>query len=87
MHISTMSLTSLVLVPSEKESIPLSLSTFPPSPRMVSFDWNDIVDDGSSASILSSSAWKVLGSPKIVLATYEFFTFERILAQETWTLP
>jgi hypothetical protein len=64
-------------VPSEQGGIPLSLSTIPPSPRMVSFDWNDlvepqppsstpfqmmgvhryIVDEGSSISILSSSAW------------------------------
>jgi hypothetical protein len=31
-------------VPSEQGSIPLSLSMLPPSPRMVSFDWNDIVE-------------------------------------------
>ena len=28
----------------EKGSIPLTLSTPPPSPRMVSFDWNDLVE-------------------------------------------
>jgi hypothetical protein len=73
----------------EQRSIPLSSSTLPPSPRVVSFDWNDlvephlpsstpfwirgilryIVDKVSSVSILSSSAWKILGSPKIVLNT------------------
>jgi hypothetical protein len=31
-------------VPSEQGSIPLSLSTLPPIPRMVSFDWNDLVE-------------------------------------------
>jgi hypothetical protein len=31
-------------VPFEKGSIPLSLSTLPPSPRVVSFDWNDLVE-------------------------------------------
>jgi hypothetical protein len=31
-------------VPSEQGSITLSLSTLPPSPKMVSFVWNDIVE-------------------------------------------
>jgi hypothetical protein len=31
-------------VPSEKWVIPLSSSTLPPIPRMVSFDWNDLVE-------------------------------------------
>jgi hypothetical protein len=31
-------------IPFEQGSIPLSLSTLPPSPRMVSFDWNDLVE-------------------------------------------
>ena len=74
------SISSSVL--SEQGGIPLIPSTPPPNPRMVSFDWNDIVeprlpsyapfqirvevnstnnyqcivDEGSSASILSSSA-------------------------------
>jgi hypothetical protein len=92
-------------IPSEQGAIPLSLSTSPPSPRMVSFDWNDltepflpssspfqitvmvesmlkgvrrcIVDEESSASILSSSSWKALGSPNIVLATSELLAFEK----------
>jgi hypothetical protein len=94
-------------VPSEQGSIPLSLSTLPPSPRMVSFDWNDlvephlpssapfqimgihrcIVDEGSSASILSSSAWKVLGSPKLVSATSELLDFDRRPAWEPLASP
>jgi hypothetical protein len=32
------------LVPSKQGSIPLSLSMLPPSPRVVSFDWNDLVE-------------------------------------------
>jgi hypothetical protein len=74
----------------------------PPSPRMVSFDWNDIVephlpsstpfqimvgvnkigihrcmvDEGSSASILSSLAWQDLGSPKLVSTTSELLDFD-----------
>jgi hypothetical protein len=92
-----------ILVHSEQGGIPLSLSTLPLSSRMVSFDWNDlvetllpsstpfqimfginslgirqsIVDEGSYASILSSSTWKSLGSPKLVSATSEFLAFER----------
>ena len=31
-------------VPFEQGRIPLSLSTLPPIPRVVSFDWNDIVE-------------------------------------------
>jgi hypothetical protein len=31
------------LVPSEERGFSLSLSTLPPIPRMVSFDWNDLV--------------------------------------------
>jgi hypothetical protein len=30
--------------PSKQGSISLSLSKLPPSPRMVSFDWNDLVE-------------------------------------------
>jgi hypothetical protein len=31
-------------VPSSQGRIPLSLSTLPPSPKAVSFDWNDLVE-------------------------------------------
>jgi hypothetical protein len=37
-----------------------------------------VVDEGSSASILSSSSWKTLGSPKLVLATSELIALEKI---------
>jgi hypothetical protein len=36
-----------------------------------------IVDEGSSASILSSSVWKVLGSPKLVSTSHELLSFDR----------
>jgi hypothetical protein len=88
---------------SEQGGIRLTPSTPPPSPRMVSFDWNDlveprlplsapfqirvevnstniyrcIVDEGASASILSSSVWKVLGYPKLVSASHELLAFDR----------
>ena len=81
-----------IYVPYEQGIIPLSSSTLPPSPRVVSFDWNDlvepqlpsstpfqirgilryIVDKVYSTSILSSLAWKILGSPKIVSTTSVF---------------
>jgi hypothetical protein len=95
------SISSLVL--SEQGDIPLALRTPPPSPRMVSFDWNDfvephlpsstpfqirvevnskniyqcIVDEGASASILSSLVLKVLGSPELVSASHELLDFDR----------
>jgi hypothetical protein len=87
---------------SEQGVISLAPSTPPPSPRMVFFDWNDlveprlpssapfqirvevnstniyrcIVDEGASASILSSSVWKVLGSPKLVSTSHELLAFD-----------
>jgi hypothetical protein len=84
-------------VPSEQGTTPLSLSTLPPSPRVVSFNWNDlvenqipsstpfhirgilryIVDKITSVSILSSSTWKYLGFPKLVLTICEFISFDR----------
>jgi hypothetical protein len=71
----------------EQGSIPLSSSTLPPSPRMVFFHWNDIVDDGSFASILLSSAWKVLGSPKLVSTISELLACDRSPAWEPWPPP
>ena len=34
-----------------------------------------IVDEGASVSILSSTAWKALGSPQLVLATDQILAF------------
>jgi hypothetical protein len=105
------SISSLVLL--EQGGILLVPSTPPPSPRMVSFDWNDlakshlpssapfqirvevnsiniyrcIVDEGASASILSSSVWKVLGSPKLVSALYELLAFDRCPSEYLGVLP
>jgi hypothetical protein len=95
------SISSSVLL--EQGGIPFILRTPPPSPRMVSFDWNDIVEprllssapfqirvevnstniyscivnEGASTSILSSSIWKVLGSPKLVSASHDLLAFNR----------
>jgi hypothetical protein len=91
----------------------LASSTPPPSPRMVSFDWNDlvesclpsstpfqirvevnsnniyrcIVDEGASTSILSSSAWKALGSPKLVSTSHELLDFDRHPSEYLGILP
>jgi hypothetical protein len=98
---------------SEQGGILLIPSTPPPSPRMVSFDWNDlveprlpsatpfqirvevnstniyrcIVDEGASASILSSSVWKVLGSPKLVSTSHELLAFDRYPSEYLGVLP
>jgi hypothetical protein len=94
-------------VPPKQGSIPLSSSMLPPIPRVVSFDWNDlvephlpsstpfqirgilgyIVEKVSCASILSSLAWKVLGSPNIVSTTSVFPESDRSPARETWPPP
>jgi len=100
-------------VPSEQGGITLSPSTLPPSPRTVSFIWNDfvesllpssapfqimvginklgirrsIVDEGSSTSILSSSAWKYLCSLKILSATSELFYFNRRASECLRNIP
>jgi hypothetical protein len=105
------SISSSVL--SEQGDIPLIPSTPPPSPRMVYFDWNDlvearlpsyahfqirvevnstniyrcIVDEGASASILSSSVWKVLGSPKLMPTSHELLAFDRHPSDFLGVLP
>jgi hypothetical protein len=97
----------------EQGGILLISSTPPPSPRMVSFDWNDlveprlpssspfqirvefnstniyrcIVDEGASTSILSSSVWKVLGSPELVSASHELLDFDRRPSEYLGVLP
>jgi hypothetical protein len=91
------------LVNSKQGGISLSSITPFPSPRMNSFDWNDlveprlpsyapfhirfevnskniyqcIVDEGASTSILSSSAWKYLGSPNLFSALHALLDFDR----------
>jgi hypothetical protein len=97
----------------EQGSILLTSKTPPPSPRMVSFDWNYlveprlpsstpfqirvevnstniyrcIVDEGTSASILSSLVWKVLGSPELVFASHELLDFDRRPSEYLGILP
>jgi hypothetical protein len=98
---------------SEKGGIPLVPSTPPPSLRMVSFDWNDlveprlpsyapfqirvqvnstniykcIVDEGASTSILSSSVWKVLGSPELVSSLHELLAFDKRPSEYLGVIP
>jgi hypothetical protein len=101
------------LVFSEQGGILFISSTPPPSPRMVSFDWNDLVetclpsptpfqirvevnstniyrcnvDEGAFASILSSSVWKVLGSPELVSTSHELLAFDRRPSEYLGVLP
>jgi hypothetical protein len=46
-----------------------------------------IMDEGSSASILSSSAWKVLGSPELVSSSHELLAFDRRPSEFLGVLP
>jgi hypothetical protein len=46
-----------------------------------------IVDEGASASILSSSVWKVLGSPNLVFASHELLAFDRCPSKYLGVLP
>jgi hypothetical protein len=106
-----LSISSSVL--SEQGGILLTSSTPCPSPKMISFDWNDlaeprlpssapfqirvevnstniyrcIVDEGTSASILSSSVWKVLGSPELVSTSHELLDFDRHPSEYLGVLP
>jgi hypothetical protein len=51
------------------------------------FFYRCIVDEGASASILSSSVWKVLGSPKLVFASHELLDFDRCPSEYLGILP
>jgi hypothetical protein len=46
-----------------------------------------IVDEGASASILSSSAWKYLGSPELVTTSHEMLDFDRCPSEYLGILP
>ena len=46
-----------------------------------------IVDEGASVSILSSTAWKDLGSPQLVPATHQILYFNRSPTTPLGTLP
>ena len=46
-----------------------------------------IVDEGAYVSILSSTAWKYLGSPQLVPATDQMLAFNRRPTSPLGTLP
>ena len=46
-----------------------------------------IVDEGASVSILSSTAWKALGSPQLVLSTDQILAFYQRPTAPLGTLP
>jgi hypothetical protein len=66
-----------ILVPSEQEIIPLSSSILPPSPRVVSFYWNDLVEP----QIPSSTPFQI----RIILRyIVDKVTSTSILSSPTW---
>jgi hypothetical protein len=46
-----------------------------------------IVDEGASGSVLSSSVWKFLGSPKLVSSSHELLAFDRRPSEYLGVLP
>jgi hypothetical protein len=46
-----------------------------------------IVDEGAPASILSSSVWKVLGSPELVSSSHELLAFDICPSEYVGVLP
>jgi hypothetical protein len=48
---------------------------------------NTIVDAGASVSILSSTTWKAMGSPQLVLVTHNLWEFNRIPREPLEILP
>jgi hypothetical protein len=74
-------------VPSEQGRIPLSLSMLPPSPRVVSFDLNDIVEPHLPSStpfqireILRYIVDKVTSASILSSLTWKDFGFPKILS-------
>ena len=45
------------------------------------------VDEGSSVSILSSTAWKALGSPQLVPVTQNLKAFNKTISEPLGILP
>jgi hypothetical protein len=64
-------------VPSEKGIIPLSSRILPPSPRVVSFDWNDLIEP----QIPSSIPFQIR---EIIRYLVDKVTYESILSSSTW---
>jgi hypothetical protein len=48
---------------------------------------NIVVEKGASVRILSSTAWKAMGSPKLVSTTHNLWDFNRIPSEYLWILP
>jgi hypothetical protein len=61
----------------EKGNIPLSLNTLPPSPRVVSFDWNDLIEP----RLPSSTPFQIRGILRYIVNKV---TFASILSSSTW---
>jgi hypothetical protein len=64
-------------VPSSLGSIPLSSSMLPPSPRVVSFDWNDLVEP----RLPSSTPFQIRGILRYIV---DKVTSASILSSSTW---
>ena len=45
------------------------------------------VDEGSSTSIISSSTWKALGSPKLLATKNQFLAYDKRLGESMGVLP
>ena len=68
---------------SEQGGIPLTPSTPPPSPRMVSFDWNDLVEP----RLPSSTPFQIrveVNSKQIYQCIVDKGAFASILSSSTW---
>jgi hypothetical protein len=48
---------------------------------------NTIIDEGAFVSILSSNAWKALGSPQLASVTQNLLDFNRRVSQPLGILP
>jgi hypothetical protein len=79
----------VLIIPSSSAlgGIPLSPSTFPPSPRVVSFDWNDIVETQLPSStpfqirdILQYIVDKVTSASNLSSSTWKALGFLKILS-------
>jgi hypothetical protein len=64
-------------IPSEQGIIPLSLIMLPPSPRVVSFDWNDLVEP----QLPSSTPFQIRGILRYIV---DKVTSASILSSSNW---
>jgi hypothetical protein len=49
--------------------------------------YHNIIDEGASVSILSSTSWKYLGSPELVSSTNHLLDFNRRPSESLGILP